>query len=200
MDQTEKGPTQIIAPTGIASAEIVNGPTVWLSYRFAPEWFNDALQEARSGADHHSRRREIIFAVCAAKSYILEWVRDEVLNRNFQMLNNYFPPGRWMTVTEKWKEIPKQLFADRLIPGLPVLESPGYWGEWLKLIEFRNGLIHARASRPETAALNENEKPKPSKTALDNMAPGWPTGVVVELIRRLHAAAGSPVPEWINEP
>jgi hypothetical protein len=178
IDQTEKGETQIIAPTGIASAEAVGAPTVWLSYRFAPEWFNDALQEARSGANHHSRRREIIFAVCAAESYILEWVRDEVLNRNFQKLNSYFPPGRWMTVTEKWREIPKQLFADRLIPGVPVLENPGYWGEWLKLIEFRNGLIHARASRPETAALNENEKPKPSKTVLDNMAPGWPTAVV----------------------
>ena len=105
-----------------------------------------------------------------------------------------------MTVTEKWKEIPKQLFADRLITGVPVLENPGYWGEWLKLIEFRNGLIHARASRPETTSLDEKEKPKPSKTVLDNMAPGWPTRVVVELIRRLHTAVGSAIPEWISEP
>lgn len=177
IDQTEKGRTQITVPTGIASAEVVSGPTVWLSYRFAPEWFNDALQEARSGADHDSRRREIIFAVCAAESYILEWVRDEVLNRNFEKLNDYFPPGRWMTITEKWKEIPKRLFADGLIPGVPALENPGYWGEWLKLTEFRNGLIHARASRPETAFLDEKEKPKPSKTVLDKMNPGVFLGI-----------------------
>ena len=199
-DQTEKGKTQIILPTGIASTLIVTAPTVWLSYRFAPEWFNDALHEAHSGSDHHSRRREIIFAVCAAESYILEWVRDEVLNRDFQKLNIYFPPGRWMTVTDKWKEIPKQLLKDRLIRGIPVLEDPGYWGEWLKLIEYRNGLIHARASRPETASLSEKEKPKPSKTILDNMASGWPTRVVAELIRRLHAATGSAMPPWVQEP
>ena len=79
-----------------------------------------------------------------------------------------------MTVTDKWKEIPKQLSKDCLITGSSVLENPGYWGEWLKLIEYRNGLIHARNSRPETASLDEKEKPKPSKTRLDNMAPGWP--------------------------
>ena len=199
-DQTKKGEPQVIGLTGIPSAEAVGEPTVWLSYGFAPEWFNDALHETRSGADHHSRRREVIFAVCAAESYILEWVRDEVLNRDFQKLNNYFPPGRWMTVTDKWKEIPKQLLHDGLIPRVPVLESPGYWGEWLELIEYRNGLIHARASRPETASLSDKEKPKPSKTSLDDMAAGWPTRVVVELIRRLHAAIGSTMPEWVEEP
>jgi rubredoxin len=66
--------------------------TVWLSYSFAPEWFADALHEARAGGDHHARRREILFSVCCAESYILEWVRDQVLNRQFDRLNKYFHP------------------------------------------------------------------------------------------------------------
>jgi hypothetical protein len=199
-NQTPKGSPQVISLTGIPSSAAVGTPTIWLTYRFAAEWFNDALQEARTGMDHHSRRREVIFAVCTAESYILEWIRDEVLNRDFQRLNNYFPPGRWMNVTDKWKKIPKQLLRDGLIPRIPNLENPGYWGEWLKLIEYRNGLIHARASRPETASLSEIEKPVPSKALLDSMSAGWPTRVVVELIRRLHAAVGTLVPGWVQEP
>ena len=67
-DPAPSNPSQIIRPASIASSWAVGTPTIWLNYSFAPEWFNDALTEARTGKDHHARRREILFAVCCAES------------------------------------------------------------------------------------------------------------------------------------
>lgn len=77
MDEKEenfkiRGQPQIIRPPSIPSAEAFGMPTIWLSYCFAPEWFADALNEAKTGRDHNTRRREIIFAVCCAESYLVE--------------------------------------------------------------------------------------------------------------------------------
>lgn len=65
-------------------------PTVWNIATFAPEWYADALREALlSGRD--ARRREIVFAVCCAESYLIEWVRDHVLNKQYNELEKFFP-------------------------------------------------------------------------------------------------------------
>jgi hypothetical protein len=53
---------------------------VWLTASFAREWFNDAVHEARTGGDIQAKRREIVFAVSFAESYLFEWVRDQVLD------------------------------------------------------------------------------------------------------------------------
>ena len=52
--------------------------TIWQAYSWARDWFDDAFNETRV-SDHRSRRREILFSVCFAESYLFEWVRDEVL-------------------------------------------------------------------------------------------------------------------------
>jgi hypothetical protein len=197
---TTKGKTQIIKLEGIASTAVFGLPTIWLTYQFAPEWFNDAIHEARTGHDHHSRRREIIFTVCCAESYILEWVGVAILKRDYRRLNKYFPPGRHKSVTDKWKDIPKELKDDGLIPATPPLNTPGDWGDFQKLIEYRNGLIHARSSRPETSSLPANELPVPSKTQLDNLSAGWAIRIVVAMIRNLNRAAGTPDPDWLQDP
>lgn len=64
-----------------ASAQSIKPVT---SYSFAPEWFRDAVSEVRSGGDYHSNRREILFAVCCAESFLFEWVRDDILNRDLK--------------------------------------------------------------------------------------------------------------------
>ncbi len=64
---SEKKDVTVNVPAGVVSLS-VGIPTIWLTYRFAPEWFEDAIHEAQNGKDHHARRREIIFAVCAAES------------------------------------------------------------------------------------------------------------------------------------
>src|SRR5688572_8593570 len=71
----------------------VHDPTVWITSSFAPAWFQDALREARMGTDHTARRSEIVFAVCFAESYLVEWVRDAVLKGRMEQLSTYFPPG-----------------------------------------------------------------------------------------------------------
>ena len=94
---------------------------VWAYYNFSHEWFDDALNEAQNGRNHNARRREIIFAVCFAESYIFEWVRDEVIRRDFDKINDYFKPGSNKGVFEKWKDIPKQLTSEKLICAAPNL-------------------------------------------------------------------------------
>jgi hypothetical protein len=193
------GSAQVIRPASIPSEESFGTPSIWQTYSFAPEWFMDAFHEAKKPSDHHARRREIIFAVCFAESYLVEWVRDEVLNRDFNRLNHYFPPGKWSNVTEKWKEVPKKLLEDGLIPGVPDL-SLSYWQDWLDLVKMRNGLIHARSSRPETDPQPEDARPLPSKGDLDHLPAGWAVHVVVALIRNLNRAVGSSSPTWLIEP
>ena len=68
------------------------------------------------------------------------------------------------------------------------------------MTEMRNGLVHARASRPETAQQPQEEKPIPSKGDLDQLPPGWAIKVVIELIKNLHRSAETFPPSWLVEP
>jgi hypothetical protein len=204
-DNPEDKPQDItIEAKPIPMTATVGTGTIWLTYPFAKEWFEDALHEAKTGSDHNARRREIVFAVCFAESYLFEWIRDQVLDRNdFQRLvtdlNHYFPPGEWQPVTEKWKLIPKRLLRDGRVPATPDL-SQSYWERFTKLVDMRNGLVHARSSRPEATHLQEIEKPHPSKGYLDKLPAGWATGVVVTLVKELHKAVGTSEPDWLVTP
>jgi hypothetical protein len=73
---------QIGSVGGVPTDEQVGELTVWLTYSFAPDWFEDALHEAKTGIDHNAQRREIVFAVCCAESYLFEWVRDEIIGKS----------------------------------------------------------------------------------------------------------------------
>ncbi len=174
-------------------------PRIWLSLNLASEWYEDALAEARIGGDYRNRRREILFAVCAAESYLLEWVRDGALAQNFPELKQYFPPGARRGVAEKWKAVLKQLKSDGRILAVPNLDDH-VWQDFIDLLDYRDGLVHAKASRPWTKALPAEEQPLPSKTDLDGLAPGWAVRIVKNLITRLHATMGTHIPVWLVEP
>ena len=173
--------------------------TVWTTASFAPEWFEDALREARAGAGHSQRRREILFSVCCAESYLLEWIRDEALHHDFQRVKNYFPLGDRRGVVQKWKDIPKKLHADGLIANLPDFGGP-HGDQWLTLIDYRDGLVHASSSRPETDSIPGEPKPVPSKDLLSQVPPGWAVCTVIDRITRLHAAAVTSAPSWLVKP
>jgi hypothetical protein len=177
---------------------VVNPVTPWQSYRYAPGWHADALQEAQNKNDHDARRREIVFAVSLAESYIVEWVITVILDGDYGRLTEFFPKGKKMSVNEKWKEFPRQLVDEGLIPGVPET-GDGHSDDWHRLITYRDGLIHASASRPSTAEMPENaEGPIPSKPELDTLDAGWALGVVEERIRRFHEAAGTEPPAWFR--
>jgi len=200
VDHSEQ-PTTDITINVQAAVKVASSASakVWAYYNFSHEWFDDALNEARNGRNYNARRREIIFAVCFAESYIFEWVRDEVIRGDFDKINDYFKPGSNKGVLEKWKDIPKQLAGEKLICAAPNIGT-SYWQEWDRLVKYRNGLIHARASRPETHSQPDDEKPLPSKAILDQLTPGWAVRVVVALVKNLHTVVQTSPPEWLVDP
>lgn len=197
MANTDKTPKDaFISPETVKLRVTVPNPTVWINYRFAPHWYMDCVAETQSdGPD--ARRREIIFAVSLAESYIFEWAMTEVVNTITDIVDLFAEDDR-RGVSEKWREVPRQLHQAGLIPGLP--DFGGAHGtEWKRIIGYRNGLIHAGSSRPETSDMPEGmARPVPSKTDLDDLKSGWALGVVVDRIQRLHRAAGTSPPDWLT--
>ena len=190
-----------ITPVPAEATSSVGIPTVWISDNFAPDWFADALIEARIGKDDNARRREIIFAVCFAESYIFEWTRRKV---QIEELNDYFPPNprfdndpRYRRkLKDKWRCIPKELYDAGKISADPNLNLSGLG----TLLKYRHGLIHAAASRPATDFQPKETKPFPTKGDLNKLQPGWAVRIVVELVTALHKAVGDPLPEYLQNP
>lgn len=173
--------------------------TPWKSYSFAPEWYQDALHEAKVGHDHASRRREILFAVCCVESYLFEWVRDDVLHRDFTKLSTYFPQRDRIGIRERWKKVIRDVYNDGLICGVPDFNTSS-WSDFTSLVDYRDGLVHGKSSRPDTHALPQSERPLPSKPHLDNLSAGCAVKVIDNLIRALHRASRTNPPSWVDEP
>ena len=171
---------------------------MWKTYQWAPEWYTDAKAETgKSGLQ--ARRREIIFAVALAESFLFEFVLVEVLaetNDRFQTINDYFPAGSKRTIQDRWKKVPKELVKRGL--GLRVPDLGGEeWQDFTRLLDFRNGLLHGRSSRPDTLELPEGHRPFPSPEDLQAMKPGDALETVLTQIRSLCVAAGHAPPDWI---
>lgn len=163
------------------------------------DWFNDARWEAENPLaidNYQYRRREVIFAVCFAETYLFEWTLL-ALGLDGEKLMRYFPKGDLRGVTARWVEVPAALRQDGLLKAdLPVNE------EWQTLIGIRNGLTHSKASWPEVVFGRPARHPKPRPVLLElgARAPGWALGVARERVQCLHTAAGTSVPEWITKP
>ena len=194
-NDSESGDVIITIPTG--KIKITGyAPTIWITSSFAQSWFDDAKKESNTlGKD--ARRREIIFSIAFAETYLLEFIRDKILNSDYSKLDDFFPPEDRRGVTEKWKEIPKDLLSKKYISNLPDLGQQ-YWVDWLKIVDHRNGLIHARASRPDSASIPVDTRPKPDSSTLSNMDPGRALTVTIKMITEFHKAVGITLPEWLN--
>jgi hypothetical protein len=176
---------------------------LWMAAHYAKWWFADAKQQSLNDddSDGTAKVREIVFAVCSIESYLVEWVRDEVLKSNYQRLKHYFPieRKRHLGIVGRWEQVINRLERDRAIPRKPEFGETPYWKEFQKLVDFRNGLVHGRASRPDSNTIrDERERPGPTNEDLVKMDQGWPVRVVAEVIRNLHAAVGSAPPKWLD--
>lgn len=192
----------IHASAGIALA-VGEAATIMAISRYAGGWYADAQREAgQPTGDYHARRREIVSAVCCAESYIYEWTFDLVRQTGAADtdVDRYFPPepeeGRNRSVTAQWKEVPKLLHQAGLLPCRPDFGGP-HGDDWLQLVKYRNGLVHALISRPEKWGSGPPVRPIVTTSDLQGLTAGWATEVVAERIRRLHAAAGTPPPDWL---
>ena len=198
----------------------------WNASTYSEEWYKDALKEAKMSNDQGARRREIIFAVCFAEAYLVEWVRDDIFPKDLAKFNRYFPPDTRRGVFQKWKSIPKKLKRAGIINSVPN-RNDTYWNDWKKLVDYRNGLVHARSSRPESSRGNEPIKknrllevllrwktkifgsrqapttmntPWPTRAELASIREGWATEVVYELVSKHVTAAGKTPPSWLIRP
>jgi hypothetical protein len=171
-------------------------PTVWATIRYAGSWYRDAEQTKMPGRD--ARRREILFSVCCAESYIYEWV-VEVISPEYHRITDYFPEDDRRGVRDRWREVPKQLHQEGLTTGTPNLGGP-HGKDWVRLIDLRDGLVHAKASRSMGNRVPEGLAPFPSPSDLDALDPGWAAGVVAERISLLHGALGTDPPDWLSTP
>jgi hypothetical protein len=204
----EDSPISIEPAAGELSLQCF-APTVWLTYNFARDWYEDALAEAGrplSDADpdalrthRKAVRREIMFAACAVEGYLVEWVRDDVLRRDFPALNEFFPAGARLTLQGKWTRVLEKLVRNRLLATLPRY-SKRHAQEWANLVEYRNGLVHARTARPYTSGLPANETPVPDFYVLNALPRGWACNVVAEQIEALHRSFGTEPPQWLSRP
>jgi hypothetical protein len=207
---SQRPPDRKLDSHDTASVNLREGLRLWVTANLARSWYNDAMSEvngnlAAGGSTHRDRvRREILFAVCLAETYLFEWVRDSALNHDYEKLNHYFPPIERkrpkMPVRERWREVPKQLASDGLLTKLPRWTAEQDIA-WKRLVDYRNGLVHARASQPDTKGLGNGENPIPGLDELDQLVKrGWALSVVIDRIRGLHQAAGTELPSWLQRP
>ena len=196
MSEGEKPKSNTISLPFIESTAKLFEPTLWLTYTFAPEWLQDAREEIKD-FNSAARRRELVFAVSFIEAYLIEWVRDSVLNRDFRQLSDCFPKDAKVGIRDKWKNVLKTLKRDGLLKEIPNFSDNQVWREFCLVVRYRNGVVHGASSRPETSDLEEGLKPEPSKGDLNNIQPGWATEKCVDLVKQLHQVTGTQLPDWI---
>jgi hypothetical protein len=197
-DEPSSDSPRITPKSGSAGFD-VSAPEVWLHATFAPKWFLDMSHEATlQGGD--ARRREIVFAVCFVESYLLEWTRDEPLKRDFRALDAYFPADDREGITGRWKTVTKNLLADGRIRAHPDYSRSAAWTDFIKLVRYRDGLVHARTGRPQTGDTPRDSQPTPTIDELNKTPAGWPVRAAVALVRELHVAVRTDPPEWLVDP
>ena len=167
-------PAPLIPPR---TYELTAGSTTfWLHATFAPGWFADATREAEaSGPD--ARRREILLAVCFVESYLLEWVRDDVLNHKYRDLDQYPPSDYEKGIKHRWKKVTKMLCADGRIAAHPDYNRSVAWHAFIQLVGFRNGLVHGRTGRPQTGDTTPDAQPILPSTISRRCRPAGPSAL-----------------------
>jgi hypothetical protein len=181
--------------TGVAATAETGNVNTIVSMTFAPAWFNDALRETEANRD--ARRREIVFAVACAESYLFEWVRDSIVRGDLAALGKYFPPDRKLGVRDRWKAVIKELHDDGKIAA-PQGFGGSIWSDFRTLVRHRDGVLHASASRPDVAGSPPHEKPTPTMRSFEEMKPGEAAGIVRALIFDLHNVTGTSPPDWLT--
>jgi hypothetical protein len=195
-DGTIHGTGSIRGPLAVLRGQL----EVWFVETWAPLWCEDALAQAKISEDHGARRREIIFAQAMVESYLVEWVRDSVPQVGLKRVAEYFPATRrHASITDRWKDVIKRLHKEGHIPAVPAFGN-SRWHDFVGLVELRNGLLHARPSRPRMAGQPADRQPLPTKSDLQRLAPGWAVGVASTVIRDLHHALGTQPPPWLPPP
>ncbi len=170
---------------------------------FAPSWYEDAKREAAKGCTA-SKRREIIFSICFLEAYFPEWVRDDVLEKNYKQMAKYFFNKN--SISYVWQEVAKNLKKDKKISDTQKFDSVT-WKNFTDLLGQRNWICHGVASRPIGSVDTRSEKierlnneMRKNRDNFNNAKNGDSLKAAVNLVTELHKAAGNQfsMPEWIE--
>ena len=183
---------------GIPSGEAFGTPTVtaWFEETLAPMWIEQALTTGDPSKMAAARRREVIFAVAAAESFLIEWVRDDVFKRDLKACAAYLLAREQQSIIERWKTKPSELVEARLIPSMPVFASSTSWEAFHTLVATRNSLVHGNYSRPRTTANLHGRTRSLTPHELNSAPPGWAVQLVSALVRELCQATETTPPAW----
>lgn len=189
--------------------------TAWLSQTSAPQWLEDARTEAERGqelAEELEERhlpairqalvrflhREIVFAVCFAEAFLLEYLRDYVFihrpgKGHREALVAFVerekddqsrPLWERLGIRRRWKWAVKTLQEEGKLRDEAAFEGQAWQRFQEDLAPFRNGIVHAKLSRPVRGGTEESAEPTPA--TLFDRGPTWATSIVTELARDLH--------------
>jgi hypothetical protein len=164
---------------------------------FSERWHSNARREAAGTDGHNSTRKEIISAASFLETYIFEWARTLAFTR----LDEYFPPmPRFQidprfkrSLLNKWKQIPAELYADKIIPMCPKLKVVPLG----TLAKYRHRLMRAPASRPLSAYTLKSKAAVRTFDELESIAHGWALDVAQRLVLDLHRQLGTAPPVYL---
>lgn len=164
--------------------------TIAMAAHFAEQWLDDLLKEANTDG-RNARRREILFAVTFAETFLFEWVRDHIC-KSWRDTFKYFPDDDRRSVSERWKGVTKDLKNDNLIKGTPDIGTM-FWSDWKVLVTQRNYLVHGHYSKPlynESGTFNNT---------LDEMKNGLPKDITFNMISNFLYQSQKPIPPFFEE-
>ena len=164
---------------------------------FAERWYRNIKLGAAGTNGRKSTRKEIIAAASFLETYIFEWARALAFNS----LDEYFPPTPRFQIdprfkrslTNKWKQIPAELYADKIIPVRPKLKLVQLGA----LVKYRHRLMHASASRPVAVYTLKRKAAAETFGGLESVAHGWALDVAQRLVLDLHRQLGTPPPVYL---
>lgn len=195
-ENSEKREPITLKPQSVTSRSVVSLAGFWVLANFAQAWLKDAIKEALVKKNRDSLRREIVFSVCFVESYLVEWLRDGVFKKNIEIILQYPPINQRKGISKKLKMVLKDLHSKKLIPNKPDFNQT-YWEEWIELVDFRNGLVHALSSLPDSGSVKNRKKPIASPSELSKLSPGWAAKTAINLVKKLHEFAGTSAPDWV---
>ncbi|MBI1422104.1 MAG: hypothetical protein GC149_01475 [Gammaproteobacteria bacterium] len=168
--------------------------TLITGHAFAQYWFEDAYQESKGNTWHHIRR-EIIFSTTFLEAYLFEWAQSQLTNDMVELLRLFPQEKNIPSLTNKWNKTITQIFKLRALGEPPCSDIE----EFKQLIELRNNLLHARASRLSITNEVNISWPEPSAESLSKLQNGWALGVAIDMVCLLNSHAGTDIPNYIKE-
>lgn len=164
--------------------------------------FAEELEEEHSPATQQALvrtlHREIVFAVWFAEAFLLEYLRDYVFIHRpgkghrealvafveREIDDQGRPLWERLGIRRRWKWAVKTLQEEGKLRDEPAFKGQAWQRFQVDLAPFRNGIVHAKISRPVRSGTEESAEPTPA--TLFDRGPGWATCVVTELARALH--------------